>query len=206
MAKHDDAIPVEHGVGSTAAITAGEAGKGLFKGAGKGLLGGALIGGIITALAPVALFSMFGASIGTLAVVGLLAAIPGAYFGGMAGLPVGAVVGTGQGVGDGINRVCRDGAAAQMLRTQEMTAQAQAETAQAMQARVMERMMTPPSAPEPVAMPTAVSPYPQPEPKVTHIRHHGQGVTHVPAHAAGAHTQRHHQAQAELAASEQQIG
>ncbi len=198
MAQQDNTVPVEHGIGSATAITAGEAGKGLFRGAGQGLVKGIVIGGLLTAAAPVIGLSLLGASLGTIAAAGIIAAIPGAYFGGLVGTPVGAAAGTLGGIGRGVERIGRDGAAAQVARNQEMTAQAQVETAQAMQARVMERMMAPPA-------PDAALPFPQPETKISHAQHHGQGLAHAIPKDAGAHVQRHHQQQAMMAGAEQQL-
>ena len=168
MAKQDDTIPVEHGLGSATAITAGEAGKGLLGcivgGGWRGaLIGGLVVGGLVAGAtllltAGLGFVGLGAVSTGAAAVLGAIGAVAGAIGGAGFGAPAGAVIGAGRGVGKGIDRIGRDSAAAQMLRTQEMTAQAQAETAQAMQGRIMERMMTPPSAPEPVVMPATASP------------------------------------------------
>lgn len=199
MARNDEALPVKHGIGSSAVITASETGKGMFKGAGSGLLRGVLLGAVITALAPVAIAGILGASAATISLVGVLAAIPGAYFGGLVGLPTGAAIGAGRGIGKGADRINRDSAAAQMARVQEMTALAEAETAHAIQARVVERMMAPQS-------PPTISAYPQPDLQVNHPHHQGQGVAQGAAQSAGVHTQRHQQAQAELMGAQQGIG
>ncbi len=203
MAKKDEAIPVEHGFGSAAAITASETGKGLLGGLFGGGWRGAIIGAVAGAvvLGGIGFLALGGAWVGMAALpeIGLMAgASAGALLGGAAGVgfgaPGGAAIGMARGIGRGIERVGRDSAAAQMARNQEMAAQAQMETAKALQGRIIERMSAP-------------VPYPQPEPQVHAREYHGQGVAHVPHHAMGAgHAQRVHQEQLAQASAEPQVG
>lgn len=192
MARKDEAIPVEHGFGSAAAITASETGKGFFRGIAGGGWRGALIGAVVVGgLMAAGASLVFGAT--GMAVIGGLGALFGGGLGLVPGAAVGAAVGPFQGVGKAADRISRDNAAAQLSRTQEMTAQAQTETAKALQGRIIERMSAP-------------VPYPQPEPQVQTREYHGRGVAQVPHHATGgSHAQRVQQEQ--LAQSgEQQIG
>lgn len=197
MAQKNDAVPVEHGLGSSAAITASETGKGLVSGILGGGWRGAVLGGLMTAALPLLAFSALGAGLTTLAVVAGISALPGMVAGAGLGAPAGAVVGTMRGMGRGMDRVGRDNAAAQIVRTQERTAEAQVKTAEAIQARVIERM----SEPAP-AVPAAA---PQPERAVSGAEYQGKGVATAVAQGMGTHTQRYHHAQAQMGA-EQQIG
>lgn len=203
MVDKDEALPVEHGFVGSTAITAAESGKGLIKGAGDGLWRGALIGGLLTgllwgglafgvmsliALVPFLTWLAPAAPVVGI-VVGGVTAISGATVGGLIGTPAGAAVGTVHGFGAGMDRLGRDQAAVQVARSQEKTAEAQTETAKALQAKVMERMM---GAQQVVTAPTA--------------EHCGQGLKTALQPDAGKYAQCVQQQQLAAAVTELQAG
>lgn len=188
MADNKETLPVEHGFGSSAAITAAESGKGLITGAGGGALRGAMYGALAVGGICLAGMALFNAGIG-MTVLALLAG-GGALVGAVIGAPVGAAVGTVHGFGEGTDRVARDSAAVQMARSQEKTAEAQTETAKALQAKVIERMS-------------------QAQPVITAstVQHQGQGMAQAPQQgiAGGSIAQRIQQQQLAAASAEQQV-
>lgn len=173
--------PVDHTAFSSAAKTAGEAGKGTVRGVFKGMLGGGLLGGLglgllaagcvfltltgVGALAVAAGGTMagFGASAITItsAIVGIGAGIFGAGVGGAVGGAGGGIFGLFKGFGKGRDIVKDERAMASAVQTQSRIAEAQIETARGMQA---------------MAISSVMSQMPQPGNKVT-----GTGVIHAGA-------------------------
>lgn len=209
MSRKDDSIPAEHGFGSATAITVGETGKGLLGGAGGGLWRGVLFGAVTGALVLGAIGFVLsgGLWVGMAAVpqfVAAASAIGGALIGGAVGggigTPTGMVVGGFQGIGRGVDRVSRDNAAAHIAKIQEKTAEAQTQTAQALQAQVAERIAQTEQPSAPLSTMTMGV-----QPVISECEHQGQGVQ-MTAQGMGAHSQKAMEQAMNAAQTQQQMG
>jgi hypothetical protein len=179
MATHEHAAPADYSTESAIATEAVDTGKGALKGASSGLLGTALVTGlVVAALSGGVVFGVcsgwFGLSAVAASTWGMIAAgifgTGAAAAGGMVGGGVGAAVGGLHGLRHGIREVEHGRALARGLDNQQIAAVGQVETARALQATaVAHALHEHNTARQQPALPAAHTPaQPAAEPRATH--------------------------------------